>query len=98
MTDTTDTTDLIARLDAEATQCASEGLEEVAVLLNEAAQALAAEAADAARWRYAMDWQTKGFAVCRRVTEAEGCWTPIKTTGPIDAAMAAINKTNEDKA
>ncbi len=48
MTDTTDATDLIARLNGEATQCASEGLEEVAVLLHEAAQALAASHADAA--------------------------------------------------
>lgn len=41
---------------------------------------------DAARWRYAMDWETKDFAVCRRVGDTGACWEPIKTSGPIDHA------------
>jgi len=44
---------------------------------------------DAERWRYAMDWDTKGFAVCMRVGKTGQCWEPIKTDGPIDAAIAA---------
>lgn len=41
---------------------------------------------DAERWRYAMDWDTTGFAVCRRVGDTGVCWEPIKTDGPIDHA------------
>ena len=41
---------------------------------------------DAVRWRYAMDWGTKGFAVCQRVDGIGECWEPIKTNGPIDHA------------
>ena len=44
---------------------------------------------DADRWRYAMDWGTKGFAVCKRVGNTGTCWEPIKTAGPIDAAIDA---------
>ena len=86
----TDTADLIARLDAEATQCASEGLMDAAMLLHEAAQALAASAADAARWRYALNnRRTGGFAVCMDTGHQWRVWTPIKSTGNLDAAMAA---------
>lgn len=44
---------------------------------------------NAARWNYAMDWDNCGFAVCRRVGATGTCWEPIKTNGPIDAAMLA---------
>lgn len=40
--------------------------------------------ADAERWRYAMDWNNTEFAVCMRDGMS---WTPIKTNGPIDAAI-----------
>ena len=42
--------------------------------------------ADAERWRYAMDWNTTEFAVCKRVGGTWGCWEPIKTSGPLDVA------------
>ena len=44
---------------------------------------------DAERWNHAMDWATVDFAVCRRVGRTGSCWEPIKTSGPIDAAIAA---------
>ena len=45
----------------------------------------AAVMADAERYRYAMDWGTKDFAICMR----DGMdWTPIKNSGPLDCAMA----------
>lgn len=47
------------------------------------------DAADAARWRYAMDWNTKQFAVCMRDGMS---WTPIKTEGPLDHAMEQAAK------
>ena len=47
----------------------------------------AGDAVDAQRWRYAMDWGTKDFAVCMRVGATGVCWDPIKTDGPIDTAM-----------
>lgn len=47
----------------------------------------AGDAVDAQRWRYAMDWGTKDFAVCMRVGATGVCWEPIKTDGLIDAAM-----------
>lgn len=40
---------------------------------------------DAARWQYAMDWNTTQFAVC--FLDGMG-WTPINNDGPIDQAMA----------
>lgn len=40
---------------------------------------------DADRWRYAMDWSNKEFAVCKRQGMS---WTPIKTSGPLDHARA----------
>lgn len=40
---------------------------------------------DGTRWRFAMDWGTKDFAVCYRDGNA---WVPIKTNGPIDAALS----------
>jgi hypothetical protein len=43
---------------------------------------------DAERYRFAMDWQTSGFAVCMLIEDAEG-WAPILNNGPIDAAIAA---------
>ena len=47
---------------------------------------------DAERWNHAMDWETKDFAVCRRVGRTGSCWEPIKTSGPIDAAIAAAKQ------
>ena len=44
---------------------------------------------DAEILRYVMDWNTKDFAVCKRVGATGQCWEPIKTTGPIEAAMSA---------
>lgn len=55
----------------------------------------AGDAVDAQRWRYAMDWGTKDFAVCMRVGATGVCWEPIKTDGPIDAAIAARAKGGE---
>ena len=53
--------------------------------ITSAAPAAPADALDAERWRYAMDWDNKEFAVCKR----EGMsWTPIKTDGAIDRAMS----------
>jgi hypothetical protein len=43
--------------------------------------------ANAARWEFAMDWGTKDFAVCKRVGDTGQCWAPIKSSGPIDAAI-----------
>lgn len=43
---------------------------------------------DAERWNHAMDWGVKDFAVCRRIGRTGQCWEPIKTSGPIDAALA----------
>lgn len=54
--------------------------------------AACADVLDAKRWRYAMDWDTKDFAVCRRVGATGTCWEPIKTDGPIDAAIAASGR------
>lgn len=58
------------------------------LLWQQARAALACDARDAARWRYAMDWGQKDFAVCMRVGKTGVCWEPIKTDGPIDQAMA----------
>ena len=44
---------------------------------------------DAEILRYVMDWNTKDFAICKRVGATGQCWEPIKTTGPIEAAMSA---------
>lgn len=51
-------------------------------------QASAGSIQDAARWKYAMGWNTKKFAVCKRVGATGTCWEPIKNSGPIDAEMA----------
>lgn len=45
---------------------------------------------DAERWGFAMDWSNSDFAVCRRVGKTGACWEPIKTSGPVDAAMLAV--------
>lgn len=50
----------------------------------DACKAEPADALDAARWRYAMDWDNKEFAVCKR---QDMSWAPIKTSGPLDHAM-----------
>jgi hypothetical protein len=39
---------------------------------------------DAERYRYAMNWSTKDFAVC---FNDNGSWAAVKNNGPIDAAM-----------
>lgn len=43
---------------------------------------------DAARWQFVMDWGNKDFAVCKRVGVTGTCWEPIKTSGPVDDALA----------
>lgn len=45
-------------------------------------------AENAARWQFVMDWGNKDFAVCKRVGVTGTCWEPIKTSGPVDAALA----------
>lgn len=43
---------------------------------------------DAERWQFVMDWGNKDFAVCKRVGVTGTCWEPIKTSGPVDFALA----------
>lgn len=58
--------------------------------VQRAEPAPASDTADAARWRFAMNWGTKDFAVCCR---DENAWVPIKTNGPIDTAIEIAQTT-----
>lgn len=58
--------------------------------VQRAEPAPASDTADAARWRFAMNWGTKDFAVCYR---DENAWVPIKTNGPIDTAIEIAQTT-----
>lgn len=46
------------------------------------------EALKAAMWDHCMDLGTRDFAICKRVGATGACWEPIKTSGPVEAAVA----------
>lgn len=46
------------------------------------------EALKAAMWDHCMDWGTRDFSICKRVGATGACWEPIKTSGPVEAAVA----------
>lgn len=75
--------------DANAALIAAANPAAILALLDRLAAAEARNATltdDAARWQYAMDWNTTQFAVC--FLDGMG-WTPINNDGPIDQAMVA---------